>query len=250
MSYFPNIPPLTLFSACSDNDVNPVLVFGCPDHHVICLSCFRDYCVSRLNDRSFTLHDKLGYTLGCPVGCENSFIDSSSKHFSAILSNSLSDNQSSDQYERYQRFAAEQFVIDAGGILCPQPNCGTGIMPNKDESAQINTDNNTPEERKIVCTECRYVFCRLCLQGFHIGDCNEILVEQDENQAERQNSTSTVIGADRNLASRARWLPDEVRSREQLSIEGPSSSWAAIRITTKPCPKVSYHYLKILFKSL
>ena len=221
-------------------EVNPVLVFGCPDHHVICLACFRDYCVSRLNDRSFTLHSELGYTLGCPVGCENSFIDASSKHFSAILSNSQSDNQTSDQYERYQRFAAEQFVIQAGGILCPQPNCGTGIMPNKEEN--LGSKTGGIEERKVVCTECRYVFCRMCLQGYHIGDCNEPLSEQNEAQQQNQNLISTTIGADRNLASRARWLPDEVRNREEVSSDGASSSWAAIRITTKPCPKVSMLY--------
>ena len=200
---------------------------------MICLSCFRDYCVSRLNDRSFTLHSEFGYTLGCPVGCENSFIDSSSKHFSAILSNSLGGGQTKDQYERYQRFAAEQFVIQAGGILCPQPNCGTGIMPNSD-----TIDKNGTAERKVVCTECKYVFCRMCLQGYHIGDCNEILMEQDEAVSETQNTRATTIGVDRSLASRARWLPDEVRTSEQLLNEGPSSSWAAIRITTKPCPKV------------
>ena len=203
---------------------------------MICLSCFRDYCVSRLNDRSFVLHDELGYTLGCPVGCENSLIDSSSKHFSAILSNSLSDGKNSDQYERYQRFAAEQFVIQAGGILCPQPNCGTGIMPNNDTLS--NTDAGSTEERKVVCTECKYVFCRLCLQGYHIGECHEILEAQDEIQSDIHNSLTTTIGTDRNLASRARWLPDERNDREQLSSVGQSSSWAAIRITTKPCPKV------------
>ena len=211
---------------------------------MICLSCFRDYCISRLNDRSFTLHDELGYTLGCPVGCENSFIDSSSKHFSAILSNSLSDDKNSNQYERYQRFAAEQFVIQAGGILCPQPNCGTGIMPNNDTLS--NTDTDSTEERKVVCTECKYVFCRICLQGYHIGECNETLEWQDEIQSDIHNSVTTTIGTDRSLASRARWLPDDRNDREQLLSVGQSSSWAAIRITTKPCPKVGN--IKIFFK--
>jgi hypothetical protein len=29
------------------------------------------------------------------------------------------------------------------------------------------------EERRVVCSSCSFVFCRLCLQGFHIGDCNQ-----------------------------------------------------------------------------
>jgi hypothetical protein len=36
------------------------------------------------------------------------------------------------------------------------PGCGMGIMP---------------EERRVVCSNCQFVFCRLCSQGFHIGDC-------------------------------------------------------------------------------
>ncbi|EEC18276.1 hypothetical protein IscW_ISCW013634 [Ixodes scapularis] len=31
-------------------------------------------------------------------------------------------------YQRYQRFAAEEFVLQAGGVLCPQPGCGQGIL--------------------------------------------------------------------------------------------------------------------------
>ena len=41
----------------------------------------------------------------------------------------------------------------AGGVLCPQPGCGAGILP----------DN--PGERKIKCVQCSYVFCKNCHQG-------------------------------------------------------------------------------------
>ena len=27
------------------------------------------------------------------------------------------------------------------------------------------------DEQRVVCTSCQFVFCRLCLQGFHIGEC-------------------------------------------------------------------------------
>jgi parkin len=103
--------------ACGDvND--PVLVFPCSAGHVSCLECFRLYCSSRLMDRQFMAHPDIGYTLPCPVGCENSFIEEV-HHFKLLTK---------DQYERYQRFATEEFVLQAGGVLCPQPNCGMGII--------------------------------------------------------------------------------------------------------------------------
>ena len=51
---------------------DPVLVFLCL--HVICAGCFADFCASRLNERRFDLDDRLGYTLGCPIGCDDSLI--------------------------------------------------------------------------------------------------------------------------------------------------------------------------------
>uniref|UniRef100_A0A8C5RHG7 RING/Ubox-like zinc-binding domain-containing protein n=1 Tax=Laticauda laticaudata TaxID=8630 RepID=A0A8C5RHG7_LATLA len=45
--------------------VNPVLVFPCIHHHVICLDCFHLYCVTMLNNRQF-VHDPIfGYSLPC-----------------------------------------------------------------------------------------------------------------------------------------------------------------------------------------
>ena len=31
----------------------------------------------------------------------------------------------------YERFATEECVLKAGGILCPQPGCGEGIIVDK-----------------------------------------------------------------------------------------------------------------------
>lgn len=53
---------------------DPVLVFPCPEGHVTCLECFRQYCVTRLMERQFWQHPELGYTLACPAGCPDSFI--------------------------------------------------------------------------------------------------------------------------------------------------------------------------------
>ena len=75
------------------------MVFDCPDQHVICVPCFEIFVKSRLNERQFTIDAETGYyTLGCPVGCENSLI-THPKHFLAIISK--------DDYDRYQRFATE-----------------------------------------------------------------------------------------------------------------------------------------------
>lgn len=43
------------------------------------------------------------------------------------------------QYAQYQRFATEEYVLQAGGVFCPQPGCGMGIIAE-------------PECRRITCT--------------------------------------------------------------------------------------------------
>ena len=72
----------------------------------------------------------------------------------------------SEQYERYQRFAAEEFVLRSGGVLCPQPGCGMGIMPESAVVTEAGASSN-PGNRRIACAGpqgCGYVFCRDCLQ--------------------------------------------------------------------------------------
>lgn len=81
-------------------------------------------------ERQFVSHETFGYTLPCPVGCENSFIQES--HHFKLLPN--------DQYERYQRFGAEEYVLQSGGVLCPQPNCGMGIIVDE-ECIRVHCQN-------------------------------------------------------------------------------------------------------------
>lgn len=166
-------------------------MFSCEDAHVTCVECFRTFALLRLRERQFVLHDDLGYTLSCPAGCPDSYIDES-HHFRLL---------SKEQYEMYQRFATEEAVLKTGGVLCPQPGCGEGII--------IDSDCN-----KIVCENgCGYVFCRNCLRGYHIGECDSF-----------DNPVSSDVQhiTDATRASQARW--DE-------------ASNIAIRVTTKPCPK-------------
>lgn len=108
-----NVPCL----ACTDV-LETVLVFPCASGHVTCLDCFRQYCSSRLMDRQFISHPDIGYTLPCPAGCDESFIEEI-HHFKLLTR---------EQYDRYQRFATEEFVLQSGGVLCPQPGCGMGLL--------------------------------------------------------------------------------------------------------------------------
>lgn len=179
--------------ACADVS-DPVLVFPCPEGHVTCLECFRQYCVTRLMERQFWQHPELGYTLACPAGCPDSFIKE--VHHFRLLSET--------QYAQYQRFGTEEFVLRSGGVLCPQPGCGMGILVD-------------PGCNRVACVNgCEYVFCRLCLQGYHIGDCRPTDTESSEN------SEGCSYNVDPNRVSEARW--DE-------------ASRVTIKVSTKPCPK-------------
>ncbi|XP_316606.3 E3 ubiquitin-protein ligase parkin isoform X2 [Anopheles gambiae] len=183
-----NIPCI----ACTDTS-ETILVFPCVAGHVSCLDCFRQYCVTRLLERQFVEHPTGGYTLQCPAGCDNSFIEDV-HHFKLL---------NKEQYERYQRFATEEFVLKNGGVLCPQPGCGMGLLVD-------------PECRRIQCQNgCGYVFCRSCLQGYHIGECFETPTPSTPG-----NEQGYAIDPLR--ASEARW--DEATK-------------IAIKVTTKPCPQ-------------
>ncbi|KAL7029840.1 hypothetical protein ACKWTF_006390 [Chironomus riparius] len=178
--------------ACGDIS-DPVLVFPCVAGHTSCLDCFKLYCISRLQERQFISHREFGYTLACPVNCENSFIQEI-HHFKLL---------EKDYYDRYQQFGAEEFVLQSGGVLCPQPNCGMGIL----------VDENC---NRVHCQNgCNFVFCKICKQGYHIGDClPESAISNNMSVSEFSVNPSRVAGA--------RW--DE-------------ASKIAIQVTTKPCPK-------------
>ncbi|XP_058984066.1 E3 ubiquitin-protein ligase parkin isoform X1 [Musca domestica] len=178
--------------ACTDVS-ETVLVFPCASKHVTCIECFLHYSRSRLMERQFMPHPEIGYTLPCPAGCENSFIEEI-HHFKLLTR---------EEYDRYQRFATEEYVLQAGGVLCPQPGCGMGLLVEADC-------------RKVTCQNgCGYVFCRNCLQGYHLGEC----LPENESSNPTGNCEYTV---DPNRAAEARW--DE-------------ASNVTIKVSTKPCPK-------------
>ncbi|XP_050428730.1 E3 ubiquitin-protein ligase parkin [Adelges cooleyi] len=177
--------------ACTD--VKPkVFVYPCVDGHVTCLECFCDYAVSRLRERRFISDINFGYTLPCPAGCPDSLI-SQLYHFKTLKQ---------EQYEMYERFAAEEYVLHQGGVLCPQPGCGAGILVD-DECDKVTCING-----------CGYVFCKKCLQGYHIGDCFP--------REEQLISDIAGYSIDPKLASQAKW---------------DDASNVKIKVSTKPCPK-------------
>ncbi|XP_076841761.1 E3 ubiquitin-protein ligase parkin isoform X2 [Brachyhypopomus gauderio] len=106
--------------ACTDV-LSPVLVSQCVERHVICLDCFHLYCVTRLNERQFIHDPAVGYSLPCAAGCPDSLIKE--LHHFRVLGD--------DQYERYQRYAAEECLLQMGGVLCPAPGCGAGLLPDQ-----------------------------------------------------------------------------------------------------------------------
>nr|CAD7405326.1 unnamed protein product [Timema cristinae] len=186
-----NIPCL----ACTDVK-DPVFVFQCKEGHVTCLECFRAYCVSRLRDRQFWSHPDHGYTLSCPAGCLNSFI-TEIHHFRLL---------SEEQYDQYQRFGAEEYVLQSGGVLCPQPGCGMGILVERHCT-------------KVTCMAgCGFVFCRKCLQGYHLGEC----IPEGDNSSLGDTTGDCLYNVDPGRAAQARW---------------DDASKVTIRVMTKPCPK-------------
>ncbi|XP_041351237.1 E3 ubiquitin-protein ligase parkin-like [Gigantopelta aegis] len=169
---------------------SPVLVYPCADSHVTCLECFRLYGITKLDERRFEKHDI--YTIPCPAGCPDSYIKES-HHFRLL---------GDDQYDRYNRFATEEYVLQDGGVLCPGPGCGMGLMLE-------------PAQRKVTCVSnsCQMTFCRDCHLEYHNGPCRM----RSMAQAGSQN-----FSIDRVQAERARW---EVQTQ------------TVICETTKPCPR-------------
>uniref|UniRef100_A0A8C1TVL8 RING/Ubox-like zinc-binding domain-containing protein n=1 Tax=Cyprinus carpio TaxID=7962 RepID=A0A8C1TVL8_CYPCA len=54
-----------------------------------------------------------------PAGCPDSLIKE--VHHFRVLGD--------EQYECYQQYTAEECVLQMGGVLCPAPGCGAGLLP-------------------------------------------------------------------------------------------------------------------------
>ncbi|CAM9395661.1 unnamed protein product [Pylaiella littoralis] len=86
--------------------------------HVMCVDCFRVFVESRVSDRKLvTSHDFDGYTVGCPMGCADSFVDPSC--FEEIMG--------AEFMVKYRRFAAIHLASHMRVVWCP--GCHCGVLP-------------------------------------------------------------------------------------------------------------------------
>lgn len=147
----------TINAECSicANTENSVLVFACD--HVICLSCFHDYCVHTISERLFVLrkdesdiepdehvdlHSSV-YTTKCPFNCPDSWLES--EHFRLLTPH---------YREFYERFHHEDVVSHNKGIFCPHANCDQDYYPSSD---QLN------ECQVHECSKCSLIYCIRCV---------------------------------------------------------------------------------------
>ncbi|XP_065894748.1 E3 ubiquitin-protein ligase parkin-like [Dysidea avara] len=171
-----------------------VVVFDCDVGHSICVGCFVEYAETALNSRGFENHDEYGYTIKCPADCDDSEVKEA-HHFHMM---------GPKNYNRYQRFATEEFLRLSGGIFCPQPKCSNGMIPE-------------PGERRVECNACKHVFCADCKNPYHSGNCSSApAADQQTNQASGSSRFDSIDGR------QARWV---------------DANKQCINNTTKNCPR-------------
>lgn len=177
---------------------DPVLLFPCPDRHAMCLDCFEIYCTTKLNDRQFIHDTDLGYTLSCPgnsESCTDALIDEI-HHFRVL---------GQQQYNRYQRFAAEEYLLREGGVLCPGPGCGMGLFLEPGMGPVV------------TCSSCNLVFCKECKEPCRRGhSCSE---SQSSQAAAAVGQSRYRVNAEN--ARRARWEAEARRKIEEISKKCP-----------------------------
>ncbi|CAJ1066637.1 hypothetical protein NQZ68_029674 [Xyrichtys novacula] len=182
--------------ACTDV-MDVVLVFQCLERHVICLDCFHRYCQTRLNERHFVHHPVIGYSLPCAAGCPDSLIKE--LHHFRILGD--------EQYGRYLQYGAEECLQEIGGLMCPSPGCGAGLVP-------IEGSRRVECDRQLGCG---FVFCKDCREEYHEGACHTELVPPPDE-------ASQGFVVDEEASLRGRW---------------DRASLLLVQETTKRCPQCS-----------
>ncbi|KAK3574013.1 hypothetical protein QTP86_034352 [Hemibagrus guttatus] len=159
-----------------------------------------------------TASGKFWQTVRClrRAGCSDSLIKE--LHHFRVLGD--------EQYERYQHYAAEECLLQMGGVLCPAPGCGAGLFL-EDERRRVQCELKdglgcghfmyTPFSKAVHA----FVFCRDCKEEYHEGECR-----QQCSPAAGGPMQGYVV--DEEAALQARW--------EQASQD-------TIKETTRPCPK-------------
>lgn len=85
----------------------------------MCLQCFTNYIEDALTNQHFILHSQYGYTIQWPAGCDGSEVKET-EHFRMF---------GPKKHEQYQFFATYESLRQMGGIYCPAPGCGNGLVP-------------------------------------------------------------------------------------------------------------------------
>ena len=164
-----------------------VVVFDCDVGHSMCISCFVTYIKDALNHRNFKKHPDYGYTIQCPDNCDGSEVKEI-HHFRIM---------GEKDYGRYHRFGTEEWLRENGGIFCPFPDCGMGLIPE-------------PGQQRIQCSECKFVFCSQCQNEYHSGKCAAAPKNQQAPQGETPNRFNQNI-------ERARWVAANERYVREIS---------------------------------
>ena len=213
--------------ACMDNQVEVVLVFPSCDH-VICLECFGDYCKTCVSERNLSWSESLGYTINCPIDCEQSSIET--PHLKLM---------DAHFYSLYSRFSTEELVLKNGGLMCPYTECDQPFYPFVMPPNQCEVTE---------CSKCRLLYCILCT---HEGQYAPLacpfssMIEQTNITIRADNpfttNTTTSIAYLSNLIikfSSLRKMANKVLgSSEEPSRWQETMSRLKIREISKPCPK-------------
>ena len=74
-------------------------------------------------------------------------------------------------FDKYEQFTLKAVLDQDPNVRwCPNPkSCGNAIV------------NEDPSNTKMVCGMCRYEFCFLCNQEYHLGTCEEYEKWKEEN---------------------------------------------------------------------
>uniref|UniRef100_A0A915B393 E3 ubiquitin-protein ligase parkin n=1 Tax=Parascaris univalens TaxID=6257 RepID=A0A915B393_PARUN len=138
-------------SICGDETMKVVVDVGC--HHETCIDCFIAYLEMAYTQQQFVIRPPNGYTLTCPVyGCRGCVTDA---HIFYLLGK--------ERYADYQRRATEKFIsLENEGIFCPYAECGAAFLWEQDTTAP-----------KVLCPECRRIFCGICRREQCICEAND-----------------------------------------------------------------------------
>ncbi|KAA3675934.1 parkin [Paragonimus westermani] len=162
--------------ACCNQHFEVLVSFCQKKSHALCLECFKSYSKEYLESGQFQLVDDLGFTLGCPAGCLDSFI--SDPHHFRILGKEF--------YSRYKDFSASRYIQMQDCVVCPV--CGQ-IWNTFDESHSPTVNTRIPSRSQwYTCKPpmgCGSLFCAACLWHFTGIESDSTICRCDSTSAER-----------------------------------------------------------------